>query len=338
MDHLDPVPFDAAPQSDPALTPAPEVSAAPAAGPETASDANARLSARRVGRGAVVGATAVVCGIALFQAPEIWSEWTKLRGEWENARISKPIGFIDISPNMTRAEPPHPWFREEGETLLLWSGWSDGEKRHDWFKVQKGEIEPTGLILPFGRDSVRAIDLPIIETLGGPVWDELELDTPVADIVREGVHTAIPRLVAEKVEVINDLQAKKALLIVFTPFVDPDLALSWFDPTRPDGTRLSFGLSGLMSSRDRRPYLYDRDTESLWQVRDAKLTCVAGPLKGQALPALGTAPFMDWADWKDDHPEGCLIVGAKRPGTIDSRAALHEKPPSTAIAGASLEP
>jgi hypothetical protein len=284
----------------------------------------------------MMGATAVVCGFALFQVPELWDEWRKLREDWENERISKPIGFIDISPNMTRAEPPDPWFREEGEALLIWSGWKHGEG-HQWFRVGKGEIEPRTLILPFGRDCIRAIDQPICETQGDPLWSDLELDTDVADIAHNGIHLAYPRLLIEKVEVVNDKDTcKRPLLVVFTPFVDPNRAIHWFDPTQPDGSRLTFGLSGLMTGRDRRPFLYDRQSESLWQIRDAKLTCMAGPRKGQVLPALGTSPFLAWADWKDDHPEGHLIVGARRPGTTRLGSHGDPKPTPTAVAGASL--
>jgi hypothetical protein len=102
------------------------------------------------------------------------------------------------------------------------------------------------------------------------------------------------------------------VLVVSTPFLTPEETVDIYDPTL-DGQRLHFGCSGLfIHPVERHPLLYDRDTESLWQVRNHQLDCVAGPRKGARLRHLGRGIPIGWGTWVDEHPQGRLIVGADR--------------------------
>ena len=267
------------------------------------------VTSPRAPRAVVMGATVLLSGFALFQAPALWSEWQGLRRDWERDRLSRPMGFIDIAPNISYARPPVPWSREEGNELLLWSGWHDGS--HLWFHVGRGEIDAEGLLGPMGRDVIRAIDRTILESRHGAHWDIMAPEAWVVGLELGGEQRAYPELLMEKVEVVNDTLGAQPVLVVHTPFQPLERSADVFDPML-DGSRLTFGLSGYLQQADRRPLLYDRETESLWTTGDHTLTCLGGRHKGAQLRSLERIVPSPWSDWSYRHPGARLVVGADR--------------------------
>jgi hypothetical protein len=273
----------------------------------------------RAGRGAMMGATVLLSGFIFFEAPVLWSEWQELRREWEVDRVGRPIGFVGISPNPSFAQPPSPWYHEEAGSLLLWSGWEEG-KGHRWFRIGRGDLDASQLSQPFGRDVIRAIDRTIVETSGGKLWGLMHPETPVIPLEMGGVMLAYPLLVLEKVEAVNDTVGGRPVLVLHTPFVPQDRSVDLFDPVL-DGRTLTFGLSGYLRMQDSHPVLYDRQSESLWSIRDRELVCLGGTMKGAALRGLGHAVPVSWSQWVGTHPGGRLVVGAERP---EPPAPMHQ--------------
>jgi hypothetical protein len=258
----------------------------------------------------VLGATALLSGFVLFSVPTLWVEYRALRNDWEISRRGTPLAFIDISPNPSYAEPPTNWVHTDGDTLLLWSGWHG--QGHGWFRVPVGQIDPAQLHKPLGRDVIRAIDQPIVEVGAGQHWDRLLTDTPIISLGLAGVETAYPLLLLQKVEVVNDTIKDRFVTVVSTPFVPEEASVHIFDPML-HGQRLTFGLSGHFLGVQRSPLLYDRQTESLWQVVGGELACVAGKHQGVRLKGLAHPAPTPWARWMRDHEgDGRLIVGAER--------------------------
>ena len=126
-----------------------------------------------------------------------------------------------------------------------------------------------------------------------------------------GARWLIPWLLLSKVEAVNDTLNGRPLLVVHTPFQSAEESVDVFDPV-VDGQRLTMGLSGHFQRPGPRPLLYDRETESLWVVRDHQMSCVAGTFKGKTLRRLQRCEPMSWSDWVDKHQESRLIVGAYR--------------------------
>lgn len=263
-------------------------------------------------RVALLGATAVLSGFVFFQAPSLWSEWQGLRQDWEITRQTTPMGYSGISPSPSYATPPQPWVVERDDVILIWGGW-DPSAGHTWFRVGRGDLDVANLARPMGRNVVRAIDHPLIEVGGGPFWQRLHHDTPVIGVRFGAESAAYPMLLLSKVEVINDTIDNRPVLLISTPFRTPEETVDIYDPML-NGERLLFGSSGLfIHPVERLPLLYDRDTESLWLVReDHQLVCVAGERKGTRLRHLERGRPVDWADWADAHPQSRLIVGANR--------------------------
>lgn len=262
-------------------------------------------------RGILLGATAVLFGFVLFQAPVLYEEWQGLQGDWERSRLGAPLGFIDIAPDPTYAQPPTPWAQISDQEVHLWAGWKPGVG-HRWFRVGREQLDLTSLNQPIGRDVVRSIDRPIAEREGGQIWGRMQPDSSVAGVsLDDGSTVAYPWLLLSKVEAVNDTVNGRPVLVVHTPFLSPEESVDVFDPT-VDGRRLTMGLSGHFQRPGPRPLLYDRETESLWVVRDHQMSCVAGTLKGKSLSRLQRCEPISWSDWLDKHEESRLIVGAYR--------------------------
>jgi hypothetical protein len=160
-----------------------------------------------------------------------------------------------------------------------------------------------------GRDVIRAIERPVTETQNGERWNRLIEETEIFGTEVDGVASAYPLLLLQKVEIVNDSIDARPVLVVFTPFVPLDQAVNVFDPV-VDGKTITFGCSGYF--HDRRPLLYDRGTESFWSVTPDGLRCVAGKSKGTTLKLITHVTPVAWGDWISDHPQSRLIVGADR--------------------------
>lgn len=253
----------------------------------------------------------VMLGSIFKLGRELWTEYQGLRIDLERARLSQPVGFINITPNPTFARPPRPWFREEGDSLLLWAGWRTDGGGHTWFRVGRDQLDPGRIHVPFGRDVVRAIDRPLVEVGAGRHWTAMQPDFHVIGHRVGGAETAYPLLLLERVEVVNDIVGGQPLLVVFTPFVGLNEAVDLYEPILA-GEHLTFGLSGIMIGPERRPLLYDRQTESLWMVREHRLECQAGTHRGESIPLLNRGVPVEWGTWSATNGGGRLIIGAER--------------------------
>jgi hypothetical protein len=259
-------------------------------------------------RVAVVVLLAFLMGYIMLQMQTLWAEWRALRRELTKARENTVVGYLSINPNPSYAASPKNWLREEGDSVLLWSGWKPGVG-HGWFKVNRGDLDPAHISPPMGRDVVQAIDWPVVEVGGGTRWERIPWDAPVAGVVVDDTPCVYPLLILKKVEVINDEIRQRPLLVVFTPFVPDEEAVNVFDP-KIDGHRLTMGLSGYF--RDRKPVLYDRGTESLWIEHDHELVSIAGQLKGSKLQNVAHPDLLTWSKWRAKHPQSRLLIGADR--------------------------
>lgn len=247
-------------------------------------------------------------GYILTQARTLWTEWQLFRTEISHARQNAVIGYVSINPNPSYAAFPAAFIREEGEHMLLWSGWKPGVG-HAWFTVGRNEVDRDHLSQPMGRDVVQAIDWPLVEVGGGERWQRIPSDAPVVGMIVDDVPCAYPLLVLRKVEVVNDQVKEQPILVFCTPFVPEEEAVNVYDPIL-DGHRLTMGLSGYF--HDSKPILYDRGTESLWLAQDGRLSAIAGPLKGKDLQTVAHPVRLSWNDWRSQHPQSRLLIGADR--------------------------
>ncbi len=246
-----------------------------------------------------------------FASSSLWREARALMFDMTRARNSGVVGYTDIHPNPSYATRPRNWYREEGDVLHLWSGWKDNA--HQWFRVKKGDLARERLTLPVGRDTVRAIDHPILETEGGDRWIRLPDDAPVIGLRNGDSRRAYPLRLLDKVQVINDAGPDQPFLVTFTPAFGLVEGVILFDPN-VEGQRLTMGLTGY--HYDQKPLLYDRGTESLWMVEETELVSLGGPKKGTRLKSLGRPTPVRWASWRDENPTSQLIVGADRKRTV----------------------
>lgn len=284
-------------------------------------------------RGMMLGAVVVLSGFVLSQGPTLYDEINGLMIERNNSRLSRPIGFIDITPNPSYAVPPNNWVHVEGEHLLLWSGWDSQAHKHSWFQAGKTDIDAKNLHIPIGCDVIRAIDQTRLETQGGKIWSRMlgEMLVLPVTVARKGTasHYAYPLMLLESVQVVNDTLAGYPLLVLFTPFVPPEKALGVYLPV-VDGQRVRLASSGLHLEPGRRPLLYDRQRRDLWVREPQGLVCLTGDRKGAVLKHLAPPQTVPWEDWASAHPDGHLIVGATRretpPGTPN--LARAEAPPA----------
>lgn len=269
---------------------------------------------RPPGRNAVVPGLALLGIVALMGfigavVPYLWGESGLLLRDWDRANHQIPMAFVDIHPIPSFARKPDDWVRTDGDDILLWSGWSHDAGEHRWFRLGSGHLDVGRLQEPMGRDVVRAIDRAIVESQGGSHWSAMPPSAECVCLDIEGVSTAYPLKLLEKVEVVNDLIAERPVLVVHTPFVDRDEAVHVYDPLH-QGHRFTLGLTGYFSAGA--PLLYDRGTESFWLAEIDGLYAVAGRLRGERLPALAPTELVSWRDWAGRHPRGRLVVGADR--------------------------
>lgn len=240
----------------------------------------------------------------------IWGEWRKLCEEERRAADTTVVGYPNIYPRISWALRPDPWFRVEGDSILVWSGWKQGGG-HGWFRVHRGEIERQHLGDPLGRDVCQAIDYPAIENGGGPIWERIPEGAGIIGVSLAGCSCAYPMTVLRKVAVVNDVIGDQPYLLHLDPFQGSDGKVAVHE-ARIDGHRITFGSSGLIL--DGKHVLYDRGTESLWVDDGRALSAFAGKYKGKELPAVSRIDPVSWDDWRDGHPATRLIVGSTERG------------------------
>ena len=262
----------------------------------------------RPGRAATAAVVLAVSLPMVLLLRHVWNEWTILMREEQAVAASAVIGYPNISPAISRAAPPRPYCRIEGDALLIWSGWKAGEG-HGWFKLTSADCDTAMLSQPIGRDVARAIDYPDAEVAGGPIWDRIPGVADVAGLALGATTCAYPKVVLAKVLVVNDEIEGVPYLVHHDPFAAvggrPDVAV--YDP-RIDGRRITLGSSGFTIGR--KHVLYDRGTESLWVDQDAGMVAFGGKLKGRTLPLVKRVPTTSWRSWQEDHPSSRLLVGS----------------------------
>jgi len=65
--------------------------------------------------------------------------------------------------------------------------------------------------------------------------------------------------------------------------------------------------------------LYDRQTHSLWSQRVSR--AIAGPLADAELEVLPST-VIEWASWRESHPQTTVLVVPPSEGVVDSLLAL----------------
>jgi hypothetical protein len=262
--------------------------------------------------GVILLALIVLVAFVVIQGRTLWSEWGRLNRDMTTVRQTVVVGYQNIHPNPTHARRPEDWFHDDGEFTLLWSGWYGGE--HHWFRVDRGALAETSLSHPIGRDVIQAIDYPLVEKSGGPIWARIPAESLVVGFRVAGVESVYPIPVLEKVCVINDRIGDRPILLTFNPLGKQSQTVHLYDPI-VDGQRVTLGMSGYF--QDRRPLLYDRGTESIWRETSAGvIESIAGPHKGSRLRSIENQAPVSWSDWRWQHPKSRLLVGADRSKSI----------------------
>lgn len=243
-------------------------------------------------------------------ARSLWREWSGLQSELSRARQTGVIGYLNISPQWSYAARPEDWFRDEGDSTFLWGGW-DSREGHHWFRTGRGDLdlEDDALSPPIGRDVFRAIDHPLFESKGGPIWGRIPAEARVVGFGLAGIEAVYPLLLLDKVQVVNDLFDRRPLLVTYNPLAAPGEAVDVYEAVL-DGDRVTMGLSGYL--RGNAPMLFDRGSESLWVGSDDALLAIAGPRKGSKLRHVARPEVVTWGDWRSRHPGSRLLIGAVR--------------------------
>ncbi len=146
------------------------------------------------------------------------------------------------------------------------------------------------------RDGIPAIDKPKFISANQATY--LKEDDRVLGLYRNGVSKAYPISIMNWHEIVNDNIGGEAVVVSFCPLCGTGVAFS----AHAAGTRLSFGVSGLLYNSD--VLLYDRETESLWSQLLA--LAISGPMKNTKLK-LVSLEHTSWVDWHRRHP-GTLVL------------------------------
>ncbi len=247
-------------------------------------------------------------GIVGLEGEALYREWKMLQFEAREAKRHGVIGFQNIAPIATYARAPGNWYRDEGDASLLWWQWEEGVG-HRWFRFIHGQIDPTRIVRPTPHFISRAVNYPLVENNGGPVWQRIPPDSQVVGHSLKGQQCVYPVLLLNKVQVINDLVAEHPFLIVVNLFPTANQQVSIFDADQ-DGHRLTMATTGYF--HDRKPMLYDRGTQSLWVEHDDGLKAIAGKHKDHKLTLVAKLTPVSWDAWLSRNRQSRLLIGADR--------------------------
>jgi len=267
-----------------------------------------KLFAIRAVGGLVLALIAIVSFFALSAGRTLWREYHLLRQDLAAVEHSAVIGYPGISPQLNYAERPQVWFRQEGDSVLLWAGWVHGHGHH-WYRATMGDMDPARLLRPHPAVVAMAIDYPTVERSGGTIWQKMPDDVHVVGHVLAGRHCVYPLPVLMRVEVINDVVDERPFLVTGNVLPSRDHPCSIFDAAL-DGRRVTMAPSGYY--HDRQPVLYDRGTQSLWTEQEDGLTAIAGENKGKKLARLARPDPVAWRSWRSSNPHIRLVVGGDR--------------------------
>lgn len=246
-----------------------------------------------------------ICVIAKLGG-RLYGELRALSAELANARNREPMGYVGISAEQPEIKPPS-CVREQDGRVYLWAGSGVKERQVGWFDVSATDLPLRQFTYAFGRDRVRAIDYPIVQTADGEIARRIYPERPVLGLEINGIARAYPITVMDKVEVVNDMFGDRAIAMTFCPLIRKPAV---YDRTL-DGESVSLGSSGYCYQDVF--VLYDRRTDSLWYPRDEGLTAITGKLVGKTLPLLSVqADETTWGDWLRRNPDTEIVVGADR--------------------------
>lgn len=143
-----------------------------------------------------------------------------------------------------------------------------------------------------GRDGIRSLDYPAFISAKEATY--LKSRDRVLGIELNGVARAYPIRILNYHEIVNDAFGGHAIVVTYCPLCNSGIAFN----AKVDGTRLEFGVSGLLYNSD--VLLYDWQTGSLWS--QIAQTAITGTMKGTRLNALPMA-HTTWRDWVARYPE-----------------------------------
>ena len=148
------------------------------------------------------------------------------------------------------------------------------------------------------KDSIKSLSNPSFVKPGslGLLADEDEvLSVTIGETTR-----AYPLRVLVWHEVVNDQFGETPVVITYSALSGSGLA---FEPGQnPDGSRRTFGVSGLLYNSCL--IMYDHATESLWS--QLRMQSIAGSANGDALAPISTRR-MSWGAWKKAFPAGEVL-------------------------------
>jgi len=265
-------------------------------------------SRRLLPLGLTLAAIIVVSFYVQALARNLWNECSMLLGEVRESKRHAVVGYLNIAPITTFAEPPADWYQIDGEHSLLWSGWKEGVG-HRWYRFQRGEIDPARICRPTSEYVSRAIDYPLIETGGGTIWQRIPSEAMVVGHTLRGQNCVYPAAVLGKVQVINDIVEDHPFLIVVNLFLPHQAEFSIFEATL-DGHRLTMATTGYF--QDGKPLLFDRGTESFWLEHENALKAVAGKHRNKPLARVARLVPVTWSTWLSRNRQSRLVVGADR--------------------------
>jgi len=142
------------------------------------------------------------------------------------------------------------------------------------------------------RDGIRSLDYPAFVAADDAGF--LKSRDRVLGIELNGVARAYPIRILNYHEIVNDAFGGHAVVVTYCPLCISGIA---FD-AKIGGTRLEFGVSGLLYNSD--VLLYDRQTGSLWS--QIEKTAITGSMKGTRLNSFPMT-HTTWRDWIARNPD-----------------------------------
>lgn len=147
------------------------------------------------------------------------------------------------------------------------------------------------------RDGIPALTDP--EFIAADAAHGLRDEDRVLGVARNGVAKAYPLGIMNYHEVVNDFFGAEPIAVTYCPLCFTGIA---FQAAQPDGSRRTFGVSGLLYNSD--VLLYDRQTDSLWSQIGAH--AISGPQRGDTLTMVPLANTT-WGAWRDEHPDTLVL-------------------------------
>jgi hypothetical protein len=273
------------------------------------SQARSKLAGNPLYRALVLVLIGASTYVVIWEARVVWQEYKLLSAERAGVDSTVVVGYPGITPKVTFAERPRAWYRQEGESVLLWAGWVDG-KGHRWYRAEPGDVDPSSLLMPHPVVIATAIDRPKVEIAGGKIWAAMPDEVTVVGQTLAGYQCVYPLPVLMRVEVVNDVVDKQPFVVAANIMSPAENPCAIFD-ARLDGHRVMMASSGYYQRK--RPILYDRATQSLWMEQGDNLTAIAGTHKGKKLARVARPRPIAWRSWRTTNPRSRLVIGGDEP-------------------------